>query len=91
MRMISMNFGAIKDSVSRLCSNELIRESKSKTFEVFTERVKNNPIMHKQYLAYKNFEECKSFKKERLAERFINQNLSLATKFFTKARDPYSS
>jgi len=72
-----MNFGAIKNCVSKLCSFELIKENESKTFKNFTQRVKANPLIHKQYLVFKNFEDCKPFSKERLAERFINQNLNL--------------
>lgn len=79
MRVISMNFGSIKDTVSKLCSAELIRESESKTFKAFTDRIKKDPMMHKQYLVFKNFEDCKPFAKDRLAERFINQNLNLFT------------
>jgi len=77
MSEISYNFGAIRDSIMKLSASELIKESKSKTLDSFMNLVKENPILHKQHLIYKNLQESKTFEKERLAERFLNQNLQL--------------
>lgn len=77
MKDISYNFGAIRDSVIRLSSIELIKESKSTTLDSFIKKTKESPDLKKQQLIYKNIQECKPFAKERLAERFINQNLSM--------------
>jgi len=77
MKEISLNFGAIKDSVIRLSSAEIIKESKSHTLDTFIQNVKKSPVLSKQQIIFKNFEGCKSFEKERLAERFISQNLIL--------------
>lgn len=77
MKDISYNFGAIRDSVAKLSSIELMRENKSLTLESFVEKTNSIPNLKKQQLIYKNIQECKPFAKERLAERFINQNLSM--------------
>lgn len=77
MREISYNFGAIRDSIMRLSASEIIKESKSKTLDSFMSVVKKNPILNKQHLIFKNLQESKSFEKERLAERFLNQNLQM--------------
>lgn len=77
MKEISYNFGAIRDSIMKLSAAELIRESKSKTIDLFTESVKNSSLIKKQHLIYKSLQDCKPFEKERLAERFLNQNLQL--------------
>jgi hypothetical protein len=79
MKDISYNFGAIKDTVSRLSSSEIIRENESKTLNRFVNEVKNNPVFYKQNILYKNIKECKPFEKERLAERFIAQNLKMVS------------
>ena len=54
MKEISYNFGAIKDTISRLSSSEIIRENESKTLNRFVNEVKNNPIFYKQNILYKN-------------------------------------
>lgn len=77
MKDISYNFGAIRDSIAKLSSIELMRENKSVTLNSFMKKTKESPNLKKQQLIYKNIQECKPFKKERLAERFINQNLSI--------------
>jgi len=77
MKDISYNFGAIRDSIARLSSMELIKENKSVTLDSFIKRTNSSPNLKKQQLIYKNIQECKPFGKERLAERFINQNLSM--------------
>ena len=77
MKDITLNFGAIKDSIIRLTSQEILKENKNNSFKTFTDSIKKNPVLFKQYLVFKNFENCTPFNKERLAERFINQNLSI--------------
>jgi len=77
MKDISYNFGAIRDSVAKLSSIELMKENKSLTLDSFVESVNSSPNLKKQQLIFKNIQECKPFSKERLAERFINQNLSM--------------
>lgn len=77
MKDISYNFGAIRDSIMKLSASELIKESKSKTLDSFMGVIKKNSALHKQHLIFKNLQESKTFEKERLAERFLNQNLQL--------------
>lgn len=74
---ISFNFGSIRDTVAKLSASEIIREEKSKTLENFLEFMKKSPLLTKQHFVYKNLESAKPFSKERLAERFISQNLNL--------------
>lgn len=74
---ISLNFGAIRDSISRLASQEIIKENKNNSLKIFIQRVKKSPVLMKEHLVFKNFEDCKPFVKENLAERFINQNLNI--------------
>lgn len=74
---VSFNFGAIRDTVARLSASELMKEEKSKTLDKFLTAVKKSPALTKQHYVYKNFESVKPFSKERLAERFIAQNLQL--------------
>jgi len=77
MKNISYNFGAIRDSIARLSSKELMEENKSTTLEKYVSKTQLSPDLKKQQLIYKNIQECKPFPKERLAERFLNQNLSM--------------
>lgn len=77
MKDISYNFGAIRDSIAKLSSIELMKENKSNTLDSYIEKTSVSPNLKKQQLIYKNIQECKPFDKERLAERFINQNLSM--------------
>jgi len=77
MKDITLNFGAIRDSITRLSSQEILKESSSDTLKTFTGEIKKSPVLFKQHFVFKNFEDCKPFTKERLAERFINQNLSI--------------
>lgn len=78
MKQVSMNFGVIKDTVYRYAGKSLVNEDNTQIslINAFLNEIKKNPLLKKQYLIYKNFEEgyCK---KENLAERFINQNLKL--------------
>lgn len=77
MKDISYNFGAIRDTILKLSASEILKESKSKTLDSFMNIIKKNPSLHKQHLIFKNLQESKSFEKERLAERFLNQNLQI--------------
>jgi phage terminase small subunit len=77
MEDISYNFGAIRDSIIKLSASEILKESKSKTLDSFMGLIKQNSTLHKQHLIFKNLQESKPFEKERLAERFLNQNLQL--------------
>jgi len=77
MKDVSYNFGAIRDSIARLSSMELIKENASSTLSKYIDRTTSSSNLKKQQLIYKNIQECKPFAKERLAERFINQNLSM--------------
>lgn len=77
MEDITLNFGVLKESINRKATAEIYRTDKSETLKEFTKRLRKSPILQKQYLVYKNFEECKPFTKERLAERFIGQNLNI--------------
>jgi hypothetical protein len=74
---ISFNFGAIRDTITRLSAVELIREQKSVTLDKFLKEIKQSPILTKQQFVFKNIENTKPFTKERLAERFIAQNMQL--------------
>jgi hypothetical protein len=74
---ISFNFGAIRDTVTRLSAAELVREQKSITLEKFLKEIKQSPVLTKQQFVFKNIENAKPFTKERLAERFIAQNMQL--------------
>lgn len=78
MKQISMNFGAIKDTVYRYSGRKLTQENSGEitVLNAFLTEIKKNPLLKKQHLIYKNFEEgyCK---KENLAERYISQNLKL--------------
>lgn len=74
---ISFNFGAIRDTVTRLSAAELVREQKSITLDKFLKEIKQSPALTKQQFVFKNIESAKPFIKERLAERFIAQNMQL--------------
>jgi len=76
MKEISLNFGAIKESVLRYSANQFLNEDKE-TVSGFAEEIQNNEILKKQYLIYKIFENAKPFTKDHLAERFINQSFRL--------------
>jgi len=77
MKEITLNFGAIRDSISRLSSMEILKENTTNTLKAFADKVKKSPVLLKQHLVFKNIEDSKPFIKERLAERFINQNLTI--------------
>ncbi len=79
MKTISLNFGAIKDTVYRFSSRTMVNESKSGKISIlnaFMEEMRKNPLLKKQHFLFKNLEKgfCKS---SSLAERYINQNLKM--------------
>ena len=73
----TLNFGVIKESVAKKAAVELTRGHDGDTFMRFMEAVKQNNCLKKQHYVYKNIESAKPFTKERIAERFLNQNLKL--------------
>lgn len=73
----SFNFGAIRDTITRLSAAEIVKKQKSETLEKFLNEIKKSPILTKQQFVYKNIELANPFTKERLAERFIAQNMQL--------------
>lgn len=76
----SLNFGSIRDSIVRMSNHEITNGSDSNTLKEFTKKLKESSTLKKQYLVYQNFEKCKPFQKQTLAERFINQNMSIFSK-----------
>lgn len=78
MEQISLNFGVIKDTIYRFASKEFITEGAGKKtiLESFIKKIKENPALKIQYLIFENLEKG-NFKKERLSERYIAQNLKL--------------
>jgi hypothetical protein len=76
MKEISLNFGAIKESALRYSSKQFLNENKH-TVNDFAKEIQSNPILKKQHLIYKIFENAKPFTKEHLAERFINQSFRI--------------
>jgi len=77
MKNINLNFGSIKDSIIRILGSRFLNENEDKSVVNFIKDVKKSPVLHKQFLIYKNIKNCKPFSKERLAERFLRQNLEL--------------
>lgn len=78
MKQISVNFGVIKDAIFTFSAKEMIAEHKNnaRVLNEFYNSIKENPALKLQYLIYKNLENGQCTK-ERLAERYINQNLKL--------------
>jgi len=77
MKMTSLNFGVLKESIAKKASVELSRGYGGDTLMRFMETVKKSPSLKRQHFIYKNIEMAKPFEKESLAERFLNQNLTL--------------
>lgn len=77
MKKTSLNFGVLKESIAKKASVELTRGYEGDTLMKFMETVKKSPTLKKQHFIYKNIETAKPFEKEKLAERFLNQTLSL--------------
>lgn len=73
----TLNFGALKDSITKKAGIEMARDNRNSTLVNFMESIKKSPILKKQFLLYKNFENTKPFDNHRLAERFIEQNLQV--------------
>ncbi len=71
----TLNFGALKDTITKKAGMEMLQENKNSTLSDFMTQIRKNPILKKQYLIYKNFEKTKPFEHARLAERFITQNM----------------
>ena len=71
----TLNYGAIKDTVTKVAAMEVIRENANNTLFNFQNLIKESTILKKQHLIYKNLQSTKPFAKERLAERFLQQNL----------------
>lgn len=82
MKQISANFGVVKDTIYNFSAKEMIAESNKQntTLHKFFKLIQENSILKIQYLIYKNIENG-SASSERLAERFINQNLKLIENF----------
>lgn len=88
MKKISLNFGAIKDTVYKLSCKEIVYESNNaseKKSEIensltkFIKKLKKEPLLKVQYMIFENLTKG-HFENERLAERYINENLTLAEK-----------
>lgn len=73
----TLNFGALKDTITKKASLEMAQENRNTTLVNFMEAVRKSPVLKKQFLIYKNFENTKPFEHARLAERFIEQNLQV--------------
>lgn len=84
MNPTSVNFGALKDTIYNISYKQLVKESKvdisSDVLRTFVNEMRENPILKIQFLVYKNLESG-YYKKETLAERYINQNLKLIENF----------
>jgi hypothetical protein len=88
MKKISLNFGALKDTVYKLSCKEIVSESNNNSKETpgrvnsltkFIKKLKQEPLLKVQYMIFENLTKG-HFKNVRLAERYINENLSLAEK-----------
>ncbi len=78
MKQISANFGVIKDTIYAFSAREMMAENKNQAniLNEFYKFIKENPLLKLQYMVFKNIENGKCAK-ERLAERYINENLKL--------------
>ena len=88
MKKISLNFGALKDTIYKLSCKEIVSESnnnstktpgKENSLTKFIKKLKQEPLLKVQYMIFENLTKG-HFENERLAERYINENLSLAEK-----------
>lgn len=84
MEKISLNFGALRDTVYKLSCRELVNESNKdsnnkNSLTKFIKKLKEEPILRVQYMIFENLTKG-HFENERLAERYINENLSLSEK-----------
>jgi len=80
MENISLNFGAIKDTVYKVSVREIVLESEgsknNNSLSKFIKKIKEEPILRVQYMIFENLTRG-HFENERLAERYINENMSL--------------
>jgi len=78
MKHISLNYGAIRDTIFKYAGKQLVAEggNSSTIFNSFLQSIKKNPALKIQNMIFKNLEEG-HFSKERLAERYIAQNVKL--------------
>lgn len=77
MKHISLNFGAIRDTIYKYASKQIVAEGKSSSmFNAFVKNVKEVPALKLQNLIFKSIEDGKATK-ESLAERYIAQTLKL--------------
>jgi len=77
MKQISLNFGAIRDTVYKYSSKQIVSEGKSSDmFNIFLGKVKDVPALKLQNIIFKNIEDGKATK-ESLAERYVAQTLKL--------------
>lgn len=78
MKDISLNFGAIRDSIARYSVKTLVSEGKEvNLMDIFASKIKENPLLKLQFVTFRNIEQSGSFEKERLAERFIQQSFKV--------------
>ena len=78
MKHISLNYGAIRDTIFKYAGKQLVAEggNSSTIFNSFLQSIKKNPALKIQNMIFKNLDEG-HFSKERLAERYIAQNVKL--------------
>jgi hypothetical protein len=81
MENISLNFGAIKDTVYKISAREIVLESEShkkqnNSLSKFIKKIKEEPLLRVQYMIFENLTRG-HFENERLAERYISENMSL--------------
>lgn len=77
MKHISLNYGAIRDTVFKYSGKQIVAEGGNSTIlNSFLKSIKESPVLKIQHIIFENFEKG-SFSKERLAERYISQNLKL--------------
>ncbi len=81
MEKVSLNFGAIKDTIYKVSAREIVLESESNkkqnnSLNKFIKKIKEEPLLRVQYMIFENLTRG-HFKNERLAERYINENMSL--------------
>jgi len=73
---ITLNFGAIQESILRLSSRDFSNNER-KALELFNTSINENPTLKLQQLIFNSFNTNKQFEKQRLAERFIYQTLEI--------------
>lgn len=78
MKEVNLNFGALKESILKLSSRDFVNENrKGYNVNKFAKEINDSPLLMKQHLVFKSLNTDKTFGKERLAERFINQTLQI--------------